>query len=455
MKASWIVVGLLGCVSAMAAERPAFQNLRYEENASAYRDVKPASAADRIKFIPLNDEGTAFLSLGGQAQLRWELWENFGFDPANDDDVGLFRLRLHADAHAGEHLRVFVEGKSATATGRDLPGGRRTLDVDEADLQNAFVDVSAPLGDAKGTARLGRQELSYGAQRLVSPLDWTNARRTFDGGRLLFRADAWRADLFATRPVIVEKYDFNEPDDDTGFHGLYATGDFKDWKLKADLYSLYLQRDLPEGKDEDRCTTGARLDGTCPLTGIAYDVEGAGQFGETADQDIEAWFAAAKASYTFADVPTKPLLYLGYDHASGDCDPDDDTAATFDQLYPLSHAFLGYADVLGRRNVVAFSQGLSCWPVEKTVQVSVDYHYFRRAEAEDAVYNAGGGVFRKADAALSREIGSEVDLTLLWKMCPNMTASTGYSRFFAGDFIERSGPSSDLDFVYGSMQFTF
>ena len=41
----------------------------------------------------------------------------------------------------------------------------------------------------------------YGKQRLVSPLDWANTRRTFEGVRLLTELSGWNVDLFLTEFV--------------------------------------------------------------------------------------------------------------------------------------------------------------------------------------------------------------------------------------------------------------
>ncbi|HMP89465.1 MAG TPA: alginate export family protein [Kiritimatiellia bacterium] len=450
----WFVL-LITPAMAFTAEPPSFQNLRYEEPARVYREVEPVASLDRLKYIKLGDSETVFLSLGGQARMRWELWENFSFDQANDDNFGLFRLRLHGDLHLGESVRIFIEGKHATSTDRDLPGGRRTLDVDELELQNAFVDVASSVGDWTTTLRLGRQELSYGAQRLVSPLDWANSRRTWDGARIIANNDTWRIDAFATRPVTVEKYNFNEPDSDQAFFGIYAVHDVPECKLKYDIYILRLDRnDLPTG-DEERYTAGLRLLGKCLLTGIEYDVEGGWQFGDSGDNDIRAWFFAGELGYTFAETTTKPRIHAGYDYASGDDNPADDKVKTFHQLFPLGHAYLGYIDILGRQNIEAFSQGVSLWPIENKVQVRFDHHIFRRAEKADAVYNVGGGILRAGDAGSSSDVGSEIDVTITYRINRHQLASAGYSRFFAGDFIKESGPSEDVDFAYVSMQFTF
>ncbi len=442
-------------VAAYGEERPAYQNLRYEERGEAYRTLEPETILGRAKFISPARDGDVFLSMGGQARLRWESWENFNFNPAQDDDFLLLRLRGHADLHAGEAFRVFLEGKYATSGDRDLPGGRRTLDVDEFDVQNAFVDLQTAPGDWEVVLRLGRQELSYGAQRLVSPLDWSNTRRTWDGMRAIMKNKAWRMDAFLTRPATVEKYDFNEPDDNQTFYGVYTAHKSEDGKAGYDLYLLGLNRDdLPPG-DEERVTTGARGYGVCPISGIDVETEAAWQFGDSGDKSIEAWFAAVQAGYTIADVSCKPRVQLGYDYASGDSNPEDGTVETFHQLFPLGHAYLGYIDVLGRQNVTDFSQSLSFWPVAGEVQIRVDHHVFHRAETSDAVYNVGGGILREADAGTSSDVGTEIDVTLTWKAHRHTTFAAGYSRFYAGDFIEQSGPSEDVEFMYASAQFTF
>ncbi len=142
-----------------------FQNIRFEEVWTS--DSNDSS----LKYIPLNDSGTSFLSLGGQIRIRGESWNNFGFldAPGRSDTFGLLRIRLHADFYLGPHVRFFVEGKSAQSSGRDLPGGNRTLDIDTIDIQNLIVDLKAPISsDGSVFFRLGRQELQFGKQRLVS-----------------------------------------------------------------------------------------------------------------------------------------------------------------------------------------------------------------------------------------------------------------------------------------------
>jgi hypothetical protein len=409
-----------------------------------------------LRDVALSESGDWRLTLSGQVRARWESWQNASFDPANDDDYLLGRLLLGVDLKYRDAFRLHVQGKSAGSTDRDLPGGRRTLDVDTLDVQNAFLDVIWDAGEAgKFLLRPGRQELSYGKQRLISPLDWSNSRRTFDGGLARMDRGEWRLDTFWTRPVDVRKYEFNKPDTDIDFFGAYLSGKPADgsWGLDAYWLGRERERSLVEGAlpRERRYTVGGRMESRLGDTGLDAELELGWQYGELGDNDIRASFVASQIGYKPSDIPWSPRAYVGFDYASGDTDPEDGRSDTFDQLYPLGHAYLGYADLVGRKNVIAYSTGLSVTPCT-AVRFNADLHHFRRASSDDALYHAGGAVLREGAAGDAREVGTELDLTVNVKMTPRTSALLGYSRFWAGSFIRESGPDSDVDFFYVSVQ---
>ncbi len=455
--------------------RPKFQVLRQNEDWSGLKGVDRTATGDwfdRLKFIPLSDDESIWLSLGGEARIRWEIWDGFGFNPSNAtarDDFALYRVLLHADLHLGENLRVFAEGKAALEDDRSLAGGHRTLDRDELDLQQLFVDVTIPLADdGKLTIRAGRQMLLLGNQRLVSPLPWSNTMRAWDGVNLMYEGHGWKVQGFWTQYVQIQKYDFNEPDNQTKFWGIYATGTPAGLglpipenctllgKAKLDLYYLGLQRTDPvtfngTTGSEDRHTLGGRVWGPLGDTGFDYEVEGAWQFGSLGQQDINAWMLATQVGYTLADCPAQPRVFVGFDYASGDEKTGGDVE-TFNQLFPLGHKYLGYADFIGRQNVMDLSFGLDVKPLPKWT-VGVHQHFFYRATDTDAVYNAGGGITRASPASAAHYVGNELDLTVKYAACRNFDVLAGYSRFFAGDFINQTGLNDDIDFGY--LEFTF
>jgi hypothetical protein len=397
------------------------------------------------------------VSVGGKVRLRVENWENFGFRADQDDDFLLYRAFLNARLRLAPGASVFVEGKHAEADGRDLPGGNRAIDTDSLDLHQAYADLSFALAEGQRLElRPGRQELQFGKQRLISPLDWVNTRRSFDGVRAAWADTEGRVDAFATRLVRSDKREFNDGDSGEDFHGLYATRRLSP-TLSGDLYALWLDRESAQfgsaTNREERLTLGGRLWGAPAETALDYDVEVAGQGGDFGDQDIRAWMAAAEVGVTAADFPGRPRFHLAYDYASGDADAADGDVETFNQLYPLGHAYFGFADLVGRQNIRAASGGLTAHPAPQ-LTLKVDFHWFNLAESGDALYNAGGGVAR-AGGDHGNTVGRELDLLLRYAPTDGLVLLAGFSRFFTEEFVQRSGPSEDVDFGYASVEFTF
>ena len=411
-------------------------------------------AGSALMASPVRGQESVSVSLAAALRLRVEGWSNFGFDPDQDDTFLLSRILFGTDLRLGDHFRVYVQARSSLSTPRDLPGGRRSIDADDLGLQNAFLDVVLPLGeDYRLTARGGRQEMSFGKQRLVSPLDWANTQRTFDGARAILEAKGVTAQGYWARKVNVRKSDFNVSDDESDFFGVYVTDSLVAGSLGLDVYWLALVRDSAafngtSGK-ENRQTIGARVGGALAGARLHYDVEAAFQFGALAGKDISAFMVGSQATYAFTRAPVRPRVLVGFDYGSGDANPGGEVG-TFNQLFPLGHAFLGYADVVGRQNVISPSIGVGLEPV-RGLNIAIRGYRFWRASLHDALYNAGGAVVRAPGDGESRSVGSELDFTTAYRFGGHLTALVGYSRFFAGRFVEETGPSDDTGFLYASL----
>ena len=447
---------------------PAYTPLRWNEDYAYLKSAPDADMWDPIKYIPLNDEADWYVSFGGQARYRYEWFDNFNFGAAgqqDDDGYHLGRFLGHADAHFGQHVRGFVQVIGAGVDGRE-PGERPGLDENDVDFHQAFVDLKLPLADKTLTLRGGRQNLLYGAQRLISPLDWTNTRRTFDGGKAsLALSKTHTLDAFFVNPVVVDEGPIDHSNDDD-FAGIYDTIGLPDALpgagSKLELYALYLNRaaaTFAAGSGvEKRYTVGGRFY-TNPKP-WDFDVEAAYQFGDFADGDISAWMLATEAGFTFADHSLAPRVYLGFDVASGDDDQADGDLQTFNQLFPLGHAYFGYIDVMGRQNVIDVHPGIELTLATekrnfKKLSLRTDYHLFWRYSDEDAIYGVGSGIQRAVGGSDATFVGSELDVLLTWQIDRHTSAYFGYSHFFAGDFIDESGPDEDIDFLYAAFTYTF
>lgn len=479
-----LVAAIILCVSSVARAEgdpkakasvpaPAYKNLRIEED---WSKAPEGGFFDPAKHIRLG--GGEWLSVGGSARYRYESWRNFGFAENNDDDLSLCRLFLHTDWHFGPHWRIFLEGRFSDITQRDLPGSRReAIDFDRGDLWNTFIEAKYPIGNTTLTARVGRFELEFGKQRLVSPLDWSNNRRLFEGAqvRLAGTKSPWQVDAFATRPIVVDGSSFtlDESTKHTWFSGVYYTQKLgAEKKFFVDAYLLALNADNRNAVPQDTYTAGARAGGPMGLKNLTWEAEAAYQFGHrdhvagspTNKDNVSAWMLTAEATYTFNQSNLAPWITLGADYASGDADRSDDKHGTFNQLFPLGHAFLGYIDVVGRQNIIDARLTAGIWPIPKKLKVWSDLHYFWRANDDDALYNASGAVQRpslyttkggRTIVSGAKEVGIELDLTASYQFTRYTTALLGYAHFWDGGFIATTNPHRDIDFVYAGFEFKF
>jgi hypothetical protein len=80
---------------------------------------------------------------------------------------------------------------------------------------------------------------------------------------------------------------------------------------------------------------------------------------------------------------------------------------------------------------------------------------FWRQSDEDAVYNAAGGVLRADSGSSETYVGTEADLLITWQVDRHLGTYLGFSYFWAGDFIQDTGPDDDITFFYAAATYTF
>jgi hypothetical protein len=419
---------------------------------------------DPIKHIRLGDDLT--LRLGGDIRGRLEsvTHKRYGAEDPTNDTFFLHRYMAHVNAEYRKLIRVYFEG--ITAFAEDVDGTPLPNPTNRWDVHQMFFDVRFLGEDIPLTLRIGRQELLYGAQRLVSPLGWANVQRTWDGAKLFWTSEQWDIDGFYTRPVIVDPKGMNRCDRDRDFYGVYAT--YKGIPRHGiDLYYLglrdrgdFVNANVPLDRntgDLSLNTHGARFFGKTPVGPHLwdYDTELAGQWGRAAGDTIQAWMWAGQTGYTFSNVPWTPRIGIGVDYASGDRNPLDSYHQTFNQLFPLGHAYFGYLDQIGRQNIWAQNVQLSAKPFQN-VTTQLAYHTFWLDKTKDELYNAAGApVRRRTTGDVGAEVGHEFDLTINWQVDAHMSVLFGYSHMWTSDFIQATGPSKDPSLFYVMYQYRF
>src|SRR5437667_4227840 len=137
---------------------------------------------------------------GGQFRARYEHPEYLGpvdFSATgghSSDNRMLLRTFVHVGYEPMPWLNFYAEGRDSRGYW-DEPNANP--DLDTMDLHQAFVQIGNPRLFPL-IAKIGRQELRYGDERLIGVSDWTNVRRTFDAAKLRYEVEGFTHDSFYT-----------------------------------------------------------------------------------------------------------------------------------------------------------------------------------------------------------------------------------------------------------------
>ena len=388
------------------------------------------------------------LDMGGQYRARFHNERNMrGFGLTGvDDDFLLHRTRLYMNGEFGDRVRIYAEMLDAESNYENAPP--RAIEVNRTDMQNLFADVLLlPVANGDVWARVGRQELLYGSQRLVSPLDWANTRRTFEGLDFFYKGVDWNLDVFFTHPVVVDIHNFDSADSNQDFSGAFAT--YKGRTNETiDLYYIHYRNGNasqgPNGLYFE--TIGSRWQGS--VDRFLWDFEGGYQFGKNRDDsNHDAGFMVAGLGRKI-DHCWNPVLWFYYDWSSGG-DVRGERQG-FDHLFPLGHRYHGWMDFYARSNIEAPNMLLTFQPREK-LQVQLWWHYFFLENKNDTPYNLNMTPFNPGNTPAAAGLGHEIDTTLQWNITPRTDILFGYSHFFAGDYYKLTPGvpfRGDADFFY-------
>ena len=409
---------------------------------------------DPLKRIHLGDDW--LLSIGGEERFRY----NDEYDSRLSGKTNIYeseRSRIYGDLWYRDLFRVYAEYGYVETSNEQLPPA--TTDINKFDVINLFADVKLlDLDDHPGYLRVGRQELNYGSQRLISQTDFPNSPRSFDGIKGFWHGDDLDVDAFLTRQTVIVPNNFNDENDKTTFAGLWTT--YRPAKTQAvDMYYLYLDNATPlspvpgpGGRGGFDCNTfGSRYEGDWNV--LVWDFEGMYQFGEHGAQTTSAGAATTGLGLHFADAPLNPIFWMYYDFASGSHNPGHGDYGTFNQLFPNGHNYFGWTDLVGRQNIDDISFQTWCYPA-KWIALGGQFHILRLDAAKDALYNAAGAVERDDPTGKSgTDVGDVLTGIVNFHLSMHSDVQLQYSHFFAGQYIQNTGSPLSPDFLY--LAYTF
>jgi hypothetical protein len=398
---------------------------------------------------PLQEVLPSWLQIGAQTRARFENPLSLGFVPDAADSYFLSRVRLDIGVRPVRQVRFYVQFHDSRAWGYDTRSSLASFQ-NPLDWRQGYAEYTS--NEARGVQlRFGRQEIQFGAGRLVGAPDWSNTGKSFDAARVALYRPGYRADLVAGSVVQVDarRSDRHKP----GEHLYGGYGSLTRWVKAANIQPYFFlktalncapERGVPG--DGNVFTAGFRWEGTLPGR-FDYAAEYAGQWGSWSSDTIRATAGA----YTFGWRPTasslKPRLSLDFAHSSGDGNAKDGTRATFDQLYASNHNSMGITDQSGWRNVrmpkVAFEMNLT-----PKLKVLADFREIYLATLQDGFYNGAGTRTVLNRAATSRHVGAETDLVTTYQVSKTMTVGAGLGHMFAGAYLRQSTKAGDYTYPY-------
>ncbi len=435
-------------------------------------------------------------NIGGADRERYVAYEGYGIagkagsvdfrdhGASVDNQYLLSRIRLHV-GYSDEWWSAYVEGQSSLADGdhraayANAPAVAGTAkrvgwgpESDTLDLHQGFF-TAGNLDEFPVSLKVGRQELSYGDERLLGAFDWNNIGRSFDAAKLRWQiTDGFSLDIFSGMPVVPRDDQFDMPNNQDWLSGGWAVftkipktileGYFLARNASRSAINFDSDPQFPQPTARDVYTIGGRLKSKPgELCNFDYTIDGAYQFGDFAPTATsarltqDAFMFTALGGYTFANLWAKPRLGAEFDYGSGDDNPNDKTHGTFDNLFPTNHKFYGSMDLFSLQNIQDLGVNLSAHPTSR-VSLALMGNAFWLASTSDYLYSVTGaprttggyGIHPGYDSF----VGTECSAIAGYAVTKFAQVEAGYGHFFAGNYIAQSqagnGGDRDADWVY-------
>lgn len=277
--------------------------------------------------------------------------------------------------------------------------------------------------------KLGRQGVQFEDGRLFSLSPWSNTGNAHDMGQLLFNSPGFHAQLgFAYSNQKAYNADSVYYNVSKMYKQLAFFHLTKTLVPGLDLSLLAVDEGFEKSKTNlnlyHRYTTGGTLllkKEKLPLGFLLTAYHQSGKSSSTVD--LNANLFAIKATYLLSD---KTGVTAGTDYYSGSSTTlDASQTNTFNKLpYGVNHSFNGYMEYWGslpKGGLINYFGGLNLKPGKK---LGIDLTYYAFRLAKDMTVS---------NTAVQKNIGSELDLVLNYKMTAGTAVQFGWCSYFVTD----------------------
>lgn len=357
-------------------------------------------------------QGDKNLTIGGELRFRHETRDpGIPIEGVDSDSGSSGRFRFSLDGKLGTDVRAFLQMMSTVG-----PDGTDSVE----DVHQAFGEIYgvADLVDLQ----VGRFEMLYADELLISNGDWGRTGFAFDGLRLRHQGSGYWTDVFLTQPVEGQGI---APGTDQSFGGVWAGVPMGDFSLEA--FGLVRDDRGDYGAGSDDLAIGGRAK-WAPKDGPVFKAEIVGQSGDHGALDA----GGAMAMFD-AGMPVATGVFAGINvlYASGDGDPADGDDEAFKPYFHTPHKILGSADLVQLTNVLDL-QVYSRYKANESWRFLGAFHVMTLAEEDGALPDLRGGMVK---APGEDDLGMELDLMAWYSLNAYSEIHFGVSEFLAGDAI--------------------
>jgi Alginate export len=459
MKKPCILLTFLGLIHLLNAQNNPIHILRTNDNFQYLKnDSIPKKGFEKLKMLPLGNSKNR-LSIGGEIREQVQHFENINFGDvppvfaASSATQLWHRVLLHGDVELGKKVRFFSQINHTLRLFNPNP----LIEIDENQL--GLHQVFMELRPSKSVnIRIGRQEMGYGNNRMLTFREGPNNRLAYDAAVVKWQNSRLRVDALVAFPV------FQSPkiNDDIAFEdrvlGVYATQTLLDKRIFLDLYWLSftgkrLKYNLVGG-DEQRESFGTRLFSKNPK--LNYELEATYQSGKFNQLNINALGIAFDVNLRLA-AKTKLTLGLAGNYITGDQKPTDNQLNTFNLLF--SKPSFGLAAPIGASNIVNVNPYLRWQPLKK-LQLLASIYILSKQSINDGVYSPGMSQTRPVRpnqlfTSQKKQIGNQYALEAGYQANRQWAFYVDFAHFPAGTYVKETGNGKAISYFSSKIAYKF
>lgn len=432
---------------------------RWAEDWRAMRNSKKRDdPLDRLKYLPLDGDGVAYVTLSGELRFRQNYLSQPGLLPGSPRREQLFRIVGGADLQVGP-LRVYGElahgGLDGYNIGAPAAKSRNTLFA-----QQYFVELSGTVAPGvRAGARYGRQEFTDGAPGLISAKDDNTIHTELNGGRAWVSLAHLRADLFDFRQTTLGLGGTGDDriDHATRFSGITVGAVLANDAQRKIFLDPFFWRERNDALKWGRTTGlevrnyyGARLWGS--IDRLTFDWLVNRQDGSYRGRNIDGWLLQAAQTFALSGKGLKPKPGIHFDYGSGGGAYGSGDIRNTRTITAGSIAY-SYQLLLNLTNLFQVSPNFTISPI-KAIDLTAELQHSLRVNDSDAVYRGAGTAYAGTQAVRGAHVGDAARLQATWKVAPRVTVIGRYEYFAPGAVLKAVG-SKGSHFLAGWISVRF